>query len=100
EVWHYQPESGQTVAWLAIYKGNLTGATTVSQGEMVVFGASETAITLMAQGAASFVFGAAIPHPYPLVMGSYSVHTSRESLAKGEQEIRRIGTELHLKGRI
>lgn len=100
EVWHYQPEPGQTVAWLAIYKGNLTGTTAVSQGEMVVFDASETAITLMAQGAASFVFGAAIPHPHPLVMGSYSVHSSREALAKGEQEIRRIGSELHLKGRI
>lgn len=100
EVWHYQPEAGQTVAWLAIYKGNLTGTTAVSQGEMVVFDASETAITLMAQGAASFVFGAAIPHPHPLVMGSYSVHSSREALAKGEQEIRRIGTELRFKGRI
>jgi redox-sensitive bicupin YhaK (pirin superfamily) len=100
EVWHYQPESGQTVAWLAIYKGNLTGTTAVSQGEMVVFDASETAIRLMAQGAASFVFGAAIPHPYPLVMGSYSVHTSREALVKGEQEIQRIGTELRLKSQI
>ena len=101
EVWHYQPEPGQTVAWLALYRGNLTGTATVSQGEMVVFDASETAISLMAQqGAASFVFGAAIPHPYPLVMGSYSVHTSRAALAKGEQEIQRIGTELHLKGQI
>lgn len=100
EVWHYQPEPGQTVAWLALYKGSLSGAETVSQGEMMVFDASETAISLVAQGATSFVFGAAIPHPHPLVMGSYSVHSSREALAKGEQEIRRIGSELHLKGRI
>lgn len=100
EVWHYQPEPGQTVAWLALYKGSLTGAATVSHGEMVVFDASETAISLVAQGATSFVFGAAIPHPHPLVMGSYSVHSSREALAKGEQEIQRIGTELRLKGRI
>lgn len=100
DVWHYQPEPGQTVAWLSIYKGNLTGTATVSQGEMVVFDASEAAITVTAQGAASFVFGAAIPHPHPLVTGSYSVHSSREALAKGEQEIRRIGTELRSKGRI
>lgn len=100
EVWHYQPEPGQTVAWLALYQGKLTGSAAASTGEMLVFDAAETAIRLQAQGAASFVFGAAIPHPHPLVMGTYSVHSSREALAQGEQEIRRIGTELRLKGQI
>lgn len=100
EVWHYQPEPGQTVAWLSIYQGDLTGTANISKGELVVFDASEQAITLVAQGTASFVFGAAIPHPHPLVMGSYSVHTSHQALAKGEQEIQRIGRRLRLKGQI
>lgn len=100
DVWHYQPEPGQTVAWLSIYQGDLTGSAAIRQGELVVFDGSETAITLVAQGAASFVFGAAIPHPLPLVMGSYSVHSSYQALAKGEQEIQRIGRELRLKGQI
>lgn len=99
-VWHYQPEPGQTVGWLSLYKGNLSGSAIASQGELVVFDASEAAISLVAQGAASFVFGAAIPHPHSLVMGSYSVHTSHQALAKGEQEIQRIGRRLRLKGLI
>jgi len=27
--------------------------------------------------------GSAVPHNHPLVLGSHSVHTSREALAKG-----------------
>lgn len=100
EVWHYQPESGQKVAWLSLYKGNLTGPGGISKGEMVVFEATEQAITVFANGATSFVFGAAIPHPHPLVKGMYSVHTNRQALVQGEQEIQRIGQQLRAQGRI
>ena len=42
----------------------------------------------------NFVFGAARKHPHPLVLGSYSVHTSARALELGEREITRIGMEL------
>lgn len=100
EVWHYQPEAAQTVAWLSLNKGNLTGVDNISKGEMVVFDATEQAITLRANGVTSFVFGAAISHPHPLVKGMYSVHTNRQALIQGEQEIQRISLDLKAKGRI
>jgi len=43
--------------------------------------------------------GSAIKHPYPLVLGYYSVHTSRERLDQGEAEINRIGQRLRAAGR-
>jgi len=52
-----------------------------------------------AEGPTSFVFGAAIKHPHSLVLGDYSVHTSREALARGEAEIDRIGERLRAEGR-
>jgi hypothetical protein len=44
------------------------------------------------------VLGSAAKHPHDLVLGNYSVHTSREALREGEAEIRRIGQELRANG--
>ena len=42
----------------------------------------------------------AVQHSYPLVLGSHSVHTSSEALAKGVEGINRIGKELVAAGRL
>jgi hypothetical protein len=47
-----------------------------------------------------FVIGSASKHPYKLVLGYYSVHTSARSLAKGEDHIRDHGRRLRLQGRL
>jgi redox-sensitive bicupin YhaK (pirin superfamily) len=100
EVWRYEPEAEQNVAWLSVFRGELTTPETVTKGEMVVFAESTNAITVQAKGDASFVFGAAIKHPHDLVMGYYSVHTSEQALQQGEREINRIGNQLRLMDRI
>ncbi|TDM08045.1 MAG: hypothetical protein C4K60_00520 [Ideonella sp. MAG2] len=41
-----------------------------------------------------FLFGSAVLHPYELVLGNYSVHTSAEALEQGEARIREIGRGL------
>jgi hypothetical protein len=41
-------------------------------------------------GDAIFVIGSATPHPHDLHLGSYSVHTSADALAKGEANIERL----------
>jgi hypothetical protein len=64
-----------------------------------VFEESADAIEVQAQGKTSFVFGSAIKHPHPLVLGRYSVHTNAAALAQGEAEIRRIGERLRAEGR-
>ena len=65
-----------------------------------MFDEGSASIDLVAGGDTSFVLGTAIKHPYPLVLGTYSVHTSEQTLAQGEAEIERIGWRLRAAGRI
>jgi hypothetical protein len=69
-------------------------------GQLAGFAESNDAIDLEAVGDTSFVLGSAVKHPYPLVLGNYSVHTSKQALERGEEEIRRIGRNLRDAGRI
>ncbi len=98
--WNYSPPDGHTVAWLSVDKGSLDSANTIREGELAVFEECEGAVAVQAIGDTSFVFGSAIKHPNPLALGNYSVHTSDETLARGEAEIRRIGDVLRVIGRI
>lgn len=45
------------------------------------------------------MIGSAPRHPHGLVLGNYSVHTSRAALEAGETEIRRLGAELREQGK-
>jgi redox-sensitive bicupin YhaK (pirin superfamily) len=94
ERWIYQPPLGHEVAWLAVAAGTLGTPEPVSAGELVVFEESSDALTVQADSAARFVLGSAVKHPHPLVLGRYSVHTTRAALSAGETEIRRIGNQL------
>jgi len=95
ERWSYVPPDGYTVAWLAVDEGGLLAPQPVGSGQLAVFKEQEGGvIDAVAEGRTTFVFGCAIKHPHPLVLGSYSVHTSRDTLAQGEAEIRRIGKQL------
>ncbi len=93
ERWTYEPPPGHTVAWIAVHQGAVRAPTLVQRGELAVFEASNQAIDLVAEGATQLVLGSAAPHPHPLVLGSYSVHTSEEALERGEAEIVRIRDE-------
>jgi redox-sensitive bicupin YhaK (pirin superfamily) len=98
--WRYAPPEGHTVAWLAVDKGDLRAPTPIGAGQLAVFEESDDAIELEADGDTSFVLGSAIKHPHPLVLGYYSVHTSRAALTQGEAEIDRIGQRLRADGRL
>ena len=101
ESWRYTPPADHSVAWLAVDRGTLHASDTVGAGELAVFEESDDGfIEVRAEGDTSFVIGSAIKHPHPLVLGRYSVHTSAEALVRGEAEIRRIGRQLHAKGRL
>ena len=97
--WRYTPPAGHSVAWLSVDEGRLRSPETIQAGELAVFEESGGAIEVQADGVTSFVFGSAIKHPHPLVLGQYSVHTNPQALARGEAEIRRIGRQLRAEGR-
>jgi redox-sensitive bicupin YhaK (pirin superfamily) len=100
ERWRYSPPKGYGVAWLAVDRGRLWAPEVVGAGQLAIFEESEVAIEVVARGDVSFVFGSAVKHPHPLVLGDYSVHTSRQALEKGEAEIARIGERLRADRRI
>jgi hypothetical protein len=70
----------------------------VSAGELVIFVDSEQPIRITADEDTAFVIGSAARHPHDLWLGNYSVHSSRERLAQGEAEIRRLGIALRDQG--
>ena len=87
------------VAWLAVSDGTIRTPEPVSAGEFVAFEESnERPCRFEAETASRFVLGSAAKHPHDLVLGHYSVHTSRAALAAGESEIQRIGNQLQAAG--
>src|SRR5262249_26262817 len=98
ERWRYQPPQGHEVAWLAVSDGAVLTPARVERGTVAVFTPSQAAIDFVADGATRFVLGSAAPHPHPLFLGNYSVHTSAVALRRGEAEIVRIGRELRANG--
>jgi redox-sensitive bicupin YhaK (pirin superfamily) len=98
--WTYEPPSGHAVGWVAIGKGALLAGDRLSKGALAIFEKSETPV--MFEGAdgtgATFVLGSAVPHPYPLHLGAYSVHTSAEALAAGERHLRDLKRQLDAEG--
>ncbi|MBI3146184.1 MAG: pirin family protein [Pseudogulbenkiania sp.] len=96
EHWSYRPPAGHSVGWLALTKGMLDSGAAITAGEMVFFEQNEESIVLQAAAHedAIFVLGSAVPHPYPLHLGSYSVHTNAEALKAGERRIAELGRQL------
>ncbi len=90
ERWLYEPPSGHTVAWAAVREGALASPA-IRAGELVVFEESSSAIEFEAIENAGFIIGSAVKHPHDLVLGAYSVHTSRRALEQGERQIAEIG---------
>jgi len=88
ETWAFHPPEGHDVAWLAINAGRLHVSGAILQKELAVFAENGGTIEMRAEGKTEFVLGSARKHAYPLVTGSYSVHTSRKALLEGESGIR------------
>jgi redox-sensitive bicupin YhaK (pirin superfamily) len=98
ERWVYQPPRNHDVAWIASHQGTVKTPSEVSAGEAVVFEEAETPIAFEAVTDAGFVLGSAVKHPYDLVTGHYSVHTTADALRQGESNIAAIGRRLHNQG--
>ena len=86
--WAFIPPESHEVAWLYVHAGSLQiSEKTYPSNTLVVFEKTGNIAVTAGKGGAGFVFGSARPHPYPLVLGRYSVHTSPASLAVGELHI-------------
>jgi redox-sensitive bicupin YhaK (pirin superfamily) len=100
ESWRYLPPTNHTVAWAALSSGSVVVPDPIHAGELVAFEPSNEPIDFHASADTEFVLGSAVPHPYRLVLGYYSVHTSPQTLIAGERRIDEIRAHLQQKGRL
>jgi redox-sensitive bicupin YhaK (pirin superfamily) len=99
EKWRYEPPDDHSVAWVAVHEGKLATPDIVGKGELAVFEESNGALEFQALEDTGFILGSAVKHPHDLVLGTYSVHTSRQALDRGEGKIEEIGSRLRAEGR-
>ena len=97
--WHYYPPAGHTVSWAAVSTGRLRSPDNIDAGELVAFEEGKKLIRFLAAEDTEFVFGSAVKHPHDLVLGYYSVHTSKSALEQGEARIRELGQDLRAQRR-
>lgn len=97
ERWTFEPPAGHDIAWLAIATGRLRVAGTSLGREMAIFEEGSAPVDVLADGDVDFVVGSAMKHPYPLVTGEYSVHTSLDTLSVGESGIERVASTMQLR---
>ena len=100
ETWTYVPPSGHDVGWLYAHEGSVHAGGQTLSSELAVFAEGEDEIRVTATTDTGFAIGSARKHPHELVLGRYSVHTTREALAAGEAGIAEIGELLRLAGRV
>ena len=100
ETWRYDPPAGHAVLWLAMGKGAVAVPEVLEHGEIVVFDRAAGGVSFTARSDAEFVIGSAAPHPHPLALGYYSVHTSAKALKAGEARIEEIRRSLVAQGRL
>ncbi len=98
--WSYLPPQGHDVVWAFVYDGSVTiDEVTVSE-ELLIFDREPGELRFSSDEPAGVMIGTAPCHPYPLVVGRNSVHTSAEALRASEQRIAIMGAELRKQGRM
>jgi redox-sensitive bicupin YhaK (pirin superfamily) len=100
ERWQYRPPAGHDVLWIAVGKGKVRVPERIRRGAVAIFVSGQEPVEFVAEAETEFMLGSAARHSHDLVTGRYSVHTSEEALAKGEQHIREIHQELVRAGRL
>jgi redox-sensitive bicupin YhaK (pirin superfamily) len=98
ERWTFQSPKDHDVAWIAVHEGTVRAPVPVATGDVAVFAEGNAPIEFEAATDTGFVLGSAVKHPYDLVTGYYSVHTSADALRQGELNIATIGRRLHNQG--
>ena len=74
----------------AIASGALSAPDQLRHGDLAAFEPSSEAVEFKALTNTQFVLGSAAPHEHDLVLGYYSVHTSKHALDRGETRIAEI----------
>jgi redox-sensitive bicupin YhaK (pirin superfamily) len=95
QTWRYQPPTEHDVAFAFKFEGDGFIQGMPAESELLVFeeGAGKIEISAAAINI-TVLLGTAKKHPYPLILGSSSVHTNTKSLKRSLEKIRQIGANL------
>jgi hypothetical protein len=88
------PPTGHTVLWTAVASGTVSVPDELRHGDLAAFAPSSQAVEFEARTDAELLLGSAVPHDYPLVLGSHSVHTTSAALRNAESHILAIRRRL------
>ena len=100
ERWHYQPPATHQVAWAFAQRGRLQVAGAQLVRELAVFEDGNAGLDFQAEGDCAFLLGSAAPHAHDLVLGPYSVHSSKQALAAGVRHIAELDQQLQQQGKL
>jgi redox-sensitive bicupin YhaK (pirin superfamily) len=98
--WAYQPPRSHNVAWAFVFEGRPTVLNQPSHQELLVFEGDGAIEIKSTSGPSGILMGSGRRHDYPLVLGSSSVHTNKQSLVRGQQRIEELGLMLRKSGRL
>ena len=90
ETWTYQPADQHDVAWTFAQSGILTVNGEQLMRELAVFEEGNGPLYFNASDNCAFLVASAAKSPHVLSLGYYSVHTTPEKLAAGEQRIKEL----------
>ncbi len=99
ESWTLQVPAEHDVAWLLVYRGEALIAGEATANELAILSGSAE-LTIAATSPARVLFGSARRHAHSLVLGTHSVHTSQDALARGVAKIDEVGRELRATRRL
>lgn len=98
--WRFSPPAQHDVAWAFGFDGHaLIQNEAAGRALLTLSEAGDIALSAP-EGPARVLLGTARKHAHPLVLGSSSVHTSRQALAQGIERIQSIGQTLMREGRL
>lgn len=100
EHWRYEPPASHTVLWTAVVSGVVSAPDELRAGDLAAFEPSSESVEFKARTDTEFVLGSAVPHPYDLVLGSHSVHTTPAALRDAQAHLSAIRTRLVQEGRL
>ncbi len=98
--WEYSVPATHEVAWAFVFQGAGRLQRVASQLELMVLGDAGAICVGADETPVRAIVGSGRRHPYPLVLGQSSIHTSEADLRRGEAEIERIGRVLREQRRI
>ncbi len=94
DVFDYIPPNGHSVAWCFAQTGAVEVSGERLERELAIFEDGHGALRFVAMTQSGFMLGSAAKHPYDLVIGRHSVHTSEQALSAGTRRIAEMGEEL------